>query len=229
MRKEDDSKYLVLTGNEYGFDLGDMIDLSFKNFKEANELYDQFVAEYDCAAMFRVDEDGLVHMKSRYMGADEDFVPPVDGEGPDFVPDPLKDYDPSDLRDSVEVALGKRLSPPNCIGPDSWPNIMSYERDLNDEVRSQCRKNGNVVSTRVYAFKDVQGLYVGVAIMDTGQLFYCFTLRARMGWSQPFSEMFLFRNALETDRLDISREAEELLPKNSSDFKKLFGGGDETF
>ena len=60
-------KYLVLTGNEYGFDLLNMVDLNFiEDELEANETYDSYLEEYGCAAMFLVKQSGLKVIKSEH-------------------------------------------------------------------------------------------------------------------------------------------------------------------
>jgi hypothetical protein len=56
-------KYLVLTGNEYGYDVGNMIDLIFRPEEEAEELYQQYLKDYACASMYRVLEDRLELVK----------------------------------------------------------------------------------------------------------------------------------------------------------------------
>lgn len=57
------SKYLVITGNEYGFDLGNMVDLKFHEKEKAEDIYNEFIEEYDCAAMYKVNENGLELIK----------------------------------------------------------------------------------------------------------------------------------------------------------------------
>ena len=55
--------YLVVTGNEYGYDLGNMTDLNFVDEERAEELYKQYLEEYSCAAIFRVLPDKLELVK----------------------------------------------------------------------------------------------------------------------------------------------------------------------
>ena len=62
------SKYLVITGDEYGFDLGNLIDLSFNELDKAEEIYNDCLEEYSCAAMYKVNNNGLemVKMESNF-------------------------------------------------------------------------------------------------------------------------------------------------------------------
>ena len=62
------SKYLVVTGDEYGLDLGNLIDLSFNELDKAEEIYNNCLEEYNCAAMYKVNNDGLeiVKMESNF-------------------------------------------------------------------------------------------------------------------------------------------------------------------
>ncbi len=55
--------YLVITGNEYGFDLGNMVDLKFINEEKAEEVYQEYLDDYGCAAMYKVNLDGLESIK----------------------------------------------------------------------------------------------------------------------------------------------------------------------
>ena len=56
--------FLVLTGNEFGLDLGNATDLKFRKTKEAEELYESYLEEYGCAGMWKIGDDGLVFIKS---------------------------------------------------------------------------------------------------------------------------------------------------------------------
>ena len=57
-------KFLVLTGNEFGLDLGNMTDLKFRNADDAEDLYKSYLEEYDCAGMWKVELDQLILVKS---------------------------------------------------------------------------------------------------------------------------------------------------------------------
>lgn len=61
-------KYLVVTGDEYGFDLGNLLDLNFNALDKAEEIYNECLEEYACAAMYKVNETGLelVKMESNF-------------------------------------------------------------------------------------------------------------------------------------------------------------------
>lgn len=59
-----DNRYLVLTGNEYGVNILDNINLEFKNLQESEELYDEYIEEYNCAVMFElVKENEVLKLK----------------------------------------------------------------------------------------------------------------------------------------------------------------------
>jgi hypothetical protein len=62
------SKYLVVAGDEYGFDLGNMTDLSFNELDKAEEIYNECLEEFSCVAMYKVNNDGLeiVKMESNF-------------------------------------------------------------------------------------------------------------------------------------------------------------------
>ncbi len=62
------SKYLVLTGDEYGFDLGNLLDLSFNDLNKSEEIFNDCLEQYGCAAMYKVNNDGLelVKMESNF-------------------------------------------------------------------------------------------------------------------------------------------------------------------
>lgn len=55
--------YLVLTGNEYGVDILNNTDLKFISIEDAETRFQEYVEEYGCAAMFKVEEDGLKLIK----------------------------------------------------------------------------------------------------------------------------------------------------------------------
>jgi len=61
-------KYLVVTGDEYGFDLGNLLDLNFNALDKAEEIYNECLEEYACVAMYKVNETGLelVKMESNF-------------------------------------------------------------------------------------------------------------------------------------------------------------------
>ncbi len=59
-----EDKYLVLMGNEYGVDLLDMIELEFVSLLLAEELYEAYLEEYDCAGMWKVESDKLKFIKA---------------------------------------------------------------------------------------------------------------------------------------------------------------------
>ena len=56
-------KYLVITGNEYGFDLSDVIDLNFVDLEKAEETYTNYIEEYGCAAIYKVLDNKLELVK----------------------------------------------------------------------------------------------------------------------------------------------------------------------
>ena len=56
-------KYLVVTGDEYGFDLGNLLDLSFRPLEAAEIIYNDCLEEYGCAALYKVTDTGLVLVK----------------------------------------------------------------------------------------------------------------------------------------------------------------------
>lgn len=55
--------YLVITGNEYGYDLNNMTDLTFLPKDKAEEAYDKYLEESGCAAMYEVLPTGLKLVK----------------------------------------------------------------------------------------------------------------------------------------------------------------------
>jgi hypothetical protein len=50
-----ENRYLVLTGNEYGYNITDTLDLAFVNKKDAEDRYNMYLREYDCAVMYELD------------------------------------------------------------------------------------------------------------------------------------------------------------------------------
>ncbi len=54
-------KYLVITGNEFGYDL---LDLDFVDIETAEQRFAEYMEEYECAVMYKVSEHGLEVVKS---------------------------------------------------------------------------------------------------------------------------------------------------------------------
>lgn len=59
-----DKRFFVLIGNEYGFDITNMIERPLLTFKEASELFDKFVKdEYGAIIMLEVTETEIKETK----------------------------------------------------------------------------------------------------------------------------------------------------------------------
>jgi len=56
-------KYLVITGNKYGFDISELTNLNFVDFDRAEEIYATYIEEYSCAAIYKVLDDKLELVK----------------------------------------------------------------------------------------------------------------------------------------------------------------------
>lgn len=54
-------KYLVMTGNEFGYDI---LDLDFVGIEAAEQRFAEYMEEYECAVMYKVSEHGLELVKS---------------------------------------------------------------------------------------------------------------------------------------------------------------------
>ena len=59
-----ENKFLVVTGNEYGVDLLNQVDLNLLGEEKAYEQYDSYLEEFGCAAMLEIQVDKLVIVKS---------------------------------------------------------------------------------------------------------------------------------------------------------------------
>jgi len=56
-------KYLILIGNEYGYDILNMVDLNFLDKESVESTYSDYLEEYGSAAMFLVTETKLELIK----------------------------------------------------------------------------------------------------------------------------------------------------------------------
>ncbi len=54
MINQEEDKFLVITGNDFGYDLGNMIETNFLNKADAEMQYDSLLEEYGCASMWLV-------------------------------------------------------------------------------------------------------------------------------------------------------------------------------
>jgi hypothetical protein len=63
MINQDEDKFLVITGNEFGYDLGNMVETNFLNIDDAEMQYDKLLEEYGCASMWLVTPTHLKPIK----------------------------------------------------------------------------------------------------------------------------------------------------------------------
>ena len=56
--------YLVLTGNEYGFDLNDNIHLNLLEEEDANIKFQEYLIEYGAAGMWKIENNKLNCIKT---------------------------------------------------------------------------------------------------------------------------------------------------------------------
>lgn len=61
-------KYLVLIGNEYGFDMLDMSDLTFVDKVTAYDKHEYNIEEYGFSAIFKVSDNGLELIEQHIRG-----------------------------------------------------------------------------------------------------------------------------------------------------------------
>ena len=57
-------KYLVFTGNEFGMGMDNYH--GFLSLEKAEEMYQEYLEEYECAAMYILKDDGIELVKNDY-------------------------------------------------------------------------------------------------------------------------------------------------------------------